>query len=94
MMGGLSACRGLHPRFRLLAPTFPSTHAAHAQRTRYTLTALLAELDPQVVAAVKDCDDRIRRKKQGACGGARSCRERFTRLRYSRAHHTCLHLLA
>ena len=36
------------------------------QKTSYALTALLADLDPQVVATVKECDERIRQKKQGA----------------------------
>lgn len=34
------------------------------QKTQYTLTALLAELNPQVVQAVKDVDEKLRSKKQ------------------------------
>lgn len=45
-----------------------STRTTNAtQSTSYSLTAVLAELDPKTVAQVKDCDERIRRKRKGAC---------------------------
>lgn len=63
----VEASRVARAEGRLNAHPPPHAQRNAPQSTSYSLTALLAELDPKTVEQVKDCDERIRRKRKGAC---------------------------